>query len=203
MITSYATLQTAIQGFAQNDGANFVAKIPEFIASAEERIYNDLRIRAMEAAFSEAIASGVVAVPSGFIEWKHLYIDGAPVQKLSRESAEWIYTNYPTRSACGKPKYFAREAESIIFAPYPDSTYTVKGVYYKRLTALSDSNTTNWFIVNAPDLLKYASLCESAAFSADERLPLWEQKYQAIAMRLKLTDARESHSGSLLSMTRG
>lgn len=176
--------------------------IPDFIRMGELRIYRDLRIRAMEAALSSAIASGVVAVPSGYVAMKFAYVDGSPIQKLERKDAEWIHHNYPTRSADGKPKFFARDRDSLIFGPYPDSTYTVKGAYYKRLDALSDSNTTNWFTANAPDLLLFASLLEAADYAQDQgQVPLWQAKYDAIGSRIQREDDAEEFSGSPLAAT--
>jgi hypothetical protein len=199
MITDYATLQTSIAGFLHR--TDMTAIIQELIADAEFRIANELRIRAMEASFTGTIASGTVALPSAFLEWKHVYIDGDAAQKLERRDAEWIYTNYPTRSATGKPVFFAQEADALMFGPYPDSNYTVKGVYYQKLAALSDSNTTNWFITNAPDLLRYGALCEAAPYmQADERIGVWEQKYNQVKQRIERTERREKSSGSLLTM---
>lgn len=198
MITSYATLQTSIAGFLHRTDMTDIIK--ELIADAEFRIANELRIRAMEANYSEVIASGTVAIPSSFLEWKHLYVDGSTAQKLERRDPEWIYTNYPTRSSNGKPLYFAQESDALIFGPYPDSTYTVKGVYYKKLDALSDSNTTNWFITNAPDLLRYGALCEAAPYMQDDaRIAVWEQKYNQVKQRIERTEKREKVSGSLLT----
>jgi len=202
MITSYATLQTSIASFLHR--TDMTAIIKEFIADAEIRIANDLRIKAMEASFSEAIASGTVALPSGFLEWKFLYVDGDSAQKLERRDAEWIYTNYPSRSSGGKPVFFSREGETLIFGPYPDSTYTIKGRYYKKLDALSDSNTTNWFITNAPDLLRYAALCEAAPYiQNDARINVFESKYQMAKERIKRTERMEATSGSLLTAKAG
>ena len=105
MITDYASLQTAIAATLHRN--DLTALIPVFIADAEERIYNDIRIQAMEASYSQAIASGVVAIPAGFLEWKFLYVDGSSAHKLTRKSAEWIYTNYPTRAAEGTPVFLS------------------------------------------------------------------------------------------------
>lgn len=199
MITSYATLQSSIAGFLHR--TDMTAIIQELIADAEFRIANELRIRAMEANFSQTVASGGVTLPSAFLEWKHLYVDGDSVQKLERRDPEWIYANYPTRSSNGKPVFFAQEADALMFGPYPDSNYTVKGVYYKKLDALSDSNTTNWFITNAPDLLRYGALCEAAPYMQnDERIGVWEQKYNQVKQRIERTERREKSSGSLLTM---
>lgn len=202
MINSYATLQSSIASFLHRSDMTDIIK--ELIADAESRIANELRIRAMEASFSSAISSGVVALPSGFLEWQFLYIDDTSAQKLERKDAEWIYTNYPTRSAGGKPKFFAREGETLIFGPYPDSAYTIKGRYYKRLTALSDSNTSNWFITDAPDLLRFAALAEAEPYLInDQRVALWEGKYQATKNRLQRSEKAEAFSGSQLSVTQG
>jgi hypothetical protein len=202
MITSYATLQASIASFLHRTDMTDIIK--ELIADAETRIANELRIRAMEAAFSESISSGSVAIPAGFLEWKFLYVDDDGAQTLTRKDPEWIYTNYPERTGAGKPVFFAREGENLIFGPYPNSAYTVKGRYYKKLDALSDSNTTNWFITNAPDLLRYGALCEAAPYLMDDaRINTWEGKYQMAKKRIQKTERDESFSGSVLSARAG
>lgn len=202
MITSYSELKTSIANFLHRD--DLTSLIPEFIVDGETKIYNDLRIKAMETAFTATVSGGVVAIPSGLLEWKFLYVNSTPTQKMDRKSAEWVYQYYPTRSGQGTPKFFAQEGDNIIFAPYPNSAFEIKGVYYKRLTALSDSNTTNWFITNAPDLLRYAALIESAPYIKDlQMIQVWEQKYEAIKQRVLNTDRRESVSGSVLTVTAG
>ena len=202
MIADYASLQTAIATTLHRN--DLTALIPVFIADAEERIYNDIRIQAMEASYSQAISSGVVTIPAGFLEWKFLYVDGSSAHKLTRKSAEWIYTNYPTRAAEGTPVFFAREGGSLIFGPYPTDGLIVKGLYYKRLPALSDSNTTNWLIENAPDLLRYAALTEAAVHTRDaDAHQLFDGKTVQLVKRIQRTDDREAFSGSVLSVTRG
>ena len=199
-IDSYSTLQTAVSNRLHR--TDLTSLIPDFIALGEARIYRDLRIRCMETALSSAIASGVIAVPTGYVELKHAYIDGSPSGKLTRKNADFIYFNYPTRSADGKPKYIAREADNFIFGPYPDSAYTVKGIYYKRLDALSDSNTTNWFITNAPDILLFAALYEAADhISNDAAMMKWDQRYKQVKDRIQSENDAEEFSGSPLSMS--
>jgi hypothetical protein len=200
-ITSYATLLTEAAGWLHR-GTSLDTVLPGLVQFAEARIYRDLRIRAMETALSGTIAAGVLAVPSGYIELKHARIDGSSGNRLTRKDAEWIYANYPTRSADSQPKFIAREGESFIFGPYPDTGYTVKGSYYKRLPALSASNTTNWFITDAPELLLFATLCEAEPYLVnDPRIALWEKKYQQIKDRIQLADEQEEFSGSPLFST--
>lgn len=200
MITSYATLKTSIANFVHRD--DLTDLIPEFIADAENRIYNDLRIRAMEAAYSGTTAS--TTLPTGFLEWIFLYIDDDSEQKLSRRDAEWIYTRYPDRTGGGKPVFFAREGDGLIFGPAANATYTLAGRYYKKLTALSDSNTTNWLITDAPDLIRFAALAEASSYMEDAgKVNLYEGKYQNTKQRIERNERRESRSGSLLSTIPG
>lgn len=197
-ITDYATLKTEVAAWLHR--ADLTNEIVGLIQFGENRIYRDLRVRQMETALSGTIASGVIAVPSGYLELKNAYVNTAPVQKLERKDAEWIYAQYPTRSSDRVPRFIAREATNFIFGPYPDSTYTVKGVYYKQLAALSASNTTNWLITDAPELILFATLCEAAPFIGDDgQVGLWEKKYAQIAARIQTADNYEEFSGSPIS----
>lgn len=199
-ISTYSELQTAIINRLHR--ADLTSLVPDFIALGEARIYRDLRIRCMETALNSTIASGVIAVPSRYIELKHAYIDGTPVGKLKRKNSDFIYLNYPTRAADGKPKFIAREGENFIFGPYPDSTYTVNGIYYKRLDALSDSNATNWFTANAPDILMFAALYEAADHTGnDAAMSKWGNKYEQVKERIQSENDAEEFSGSPLSVS--
>ncbi len=196
-ITDLASLKTEVAGWLHR--TDLTAEIAGWITLAESRIYRELRVRQMETALSSAIASGVIAVPSGYVEMKYAYINGSPMMKLQRKDAEWIYEKYPTRSSDGTPRFFAREATNFIFGPYPDSGYTVKGVYYKRLAALA---TTNWLTDDCPDLILFATLCEAAPWMGnDPRIALWEKKYEQLATAVQRQDEMEEFSGSPLAMS--
>jgi hypothetical protein len=173
------------------------SSIDDLVTLGESRIFREARTKDTEAPFSTAIASGVIAVPSDYIAAKYFYVDGNPTQFLEPRSAVWIYENYPYRAPEDKPKTFARETTNFIFGPYPDSTYTIKGVYYKRLAALS-SGVHNLFL-NNPDLYLFACLAEAEVLiGKDSRIPLWEAKYQRILLSANSLDANsEMASGSL------
>ena len=200
-ITTWATLKTEVAN--QLNRTNLTDDVPFFIQLAEFRIYRELRVRQMETVLNSTMSSGQIAVPSGYRSLKFAYIDGTPVQKLERKDAEWIYHNYPTRSASSKPFYIARDGGNFIFGPYPDSAYTVKGVFYKQLDLLSDSNTSNWLITDAPDLIYFAALCEAEPWLGDDdRIAIWERKYEVVKQRVQLADNAEEFSGGPLAATR-
>lgn len=189
-VTSYSTLKTAIADWLDRDDIDSV--IEDFIDLMEARLYRDLRIRFMESSLSVTLSSGTATVPSDYLELRHAYIDGSPAQKLEVKSPDWIYGHYPQRSSDAKPGYIARDDDSFIFGPFPDSDYTLKGIYYAKPTALSTSNETNWLITHAPDLLLYGALVHSSAYiGQDERLVMWEAGYQEAFRRVTEQDDEE------------
>lgn len=191
--TTYSGLKTTLGVWlARTDAADDLnVYVDDFIDLAEERLARDVRIWGIEKALSDTIASGVIAVPSDFTELKHAYISGDPVYPLDQREAWWIYRKYPTRSSDSKPFYIAVDGGNFIFGPYPDSTYTVAGTYYKKPTALSDNNTTSEWTTYCPDLLLWACLAETAPFLKDDaRSAVWESKY---ASRLKELNRQDSH----------
>lgn len=196
-IASYSDLQSAVASWLNR--SDLTSNITDFISLGEDRIYRDLRIRAMETAWSDTLATGTVAVPNTYLELVHAYIDGSPVIPLQRVTAEVLYQKYPLRSSTGQPIFIARDAQNFIFGPYPDSNYSVIGTYYCRLPALSSTNTTNWFTANAPSILLWASLLEAEPFIMnDERLAVWQAKYDQIKENITVEDDREKRSGSPL-----
>lgn len=189
-ITNYSTLKTAIADWLDRD--DLTSQIDTFIDLCEAQIYRRLRIRAMETALSDTIASGVISVPSSYLELINAYVDGSSAEPLQLTTPNHIYQRYPTRSSQGKPLYIAREGSSFIFGPYPDSTYTIKGLYYASLTALSTSNETNWFTSNAPDLLLFGSLVAATPYIGDdERAVLWKAQYEEAIAEVTRQDRKE------------
>lgn len=199
-LNSFTTIKAAVGTWL--DRSDMAGVIPDLIAIAEARLYRELRIKALEESLSSVISSGVVSVPSDYIQMKNAYIDGK--YALQRADASYIYDRYPDRTAQGVPIYFAREADNFIFGPYPDSAYTMKGVYYKKLPALSASNETNWFTDNCPELVLFGALVEAEPYIGnDARIILWESKFASIRDTIQRNNDREEFSGSRLQTVAG
>lgn len=196
-ITTYAELKTACSNWLKRD--DLTSRIPEFITLAETRLFRELRIKAMEASFSTAITSGSITTPTSYIDLKYAYIDRSPVQWLERKPAAWIYEHYPTRSADGVPKVIARQASTFIFGPYPDSGYTVAGVYYKNIGPVSTS--AHAVFTDNPDLYLFGALLEAVPYlHNDKRAALWNAKYMDSLQRVQAMDEREDYSGSTMQI---
>ncbi|MHA1538898.1 MAG: phage adaptor protein [Alphaproteobacteria bacterium] len=201
-ISNYTDLKNAIANWLARSDLDGI--IPTLIRFGEQRIYRELRLSAMEVPLTATITEGMLSVPTDYLEIKHIYIEGTPVQPLERKTARWIYENFPNRAAEGKPRCIAREAENFIFGCFPDADYALKGIYYGKLEPLSAINEVNWFVTDAPDLLLFAALSEAESYLMnDERIMLWENKYQQVKARLALQNEQEERGGSIPCVSLG
>ncbi len=199
-ISSYAELQSAVINWLHRDG--LTTYVPDFITIGEKRIFREVRCRVMETALTGTISSGAVAVPADYLALKYAYINSSPISKLTRASASQLLSKYPLRSADGKPVQIARDGTNFIFGPYPDSNYSILGIYYAKPTIVSSS--ANALFVANPDLYLFASLCEAAPFiKNDERIPVWEAKYASIKKQLADEADQEEASGGGMAVVPG
>lgn len=199
-LASYSDLQTVIATWL--DRSDLTTYIPDFITLAEETIYRTLRVPAMEKALDLTIASGVIAVPTDYLDLKSAYLNASPTTPLERTSVENLYVNYPRAGTSGKPLYIAREGSNFVFGPYPDSNYNIKGIYYYRPAALSGTNTSNFLTTDYPSLLLFGSLVQAKGFLFDDpRIPIWDGLFRQAMAETQLAGRREKMSGSTHSMT--
>lgn len=198
-ISTYAELKSAIVDWLDVDTAALQSQVDNLIIVAERRINREVRCREMETALSATITAGVVAVPSDYMAMKFCYVNTSPRKSLERRSAEWINLNYPYQSGSGIPLYIGRNASNFIFGPYPDSGYTVNGIYFARLAAVSTSPNA-MFLAN-PDMYLMCSLAESETIlQRDNRVPMWQAKADKIIAEVNSEYKSEDESGSTLQM---
>ncbi len=200
VISSYTTLLTAVSDYlARSDISTYT---PNFVQNWEERFFRQPRNfgRWMESSLSSAIASSVVALPSGYLGLKYAYVNGSPSSRLDRLSLNQLLGKYPRGGCTGIPAYISRETTNFIFGPEPDSTYTIKGVYWAKPTLLRSfaaDAAAHWLIVNAPDLPLYGALLEAQPFLRnDSRIPIWQGMYDRAIEDYRDLFRREDVSGS-------
>lgn len=199
-ITNYGELKTAVANWLADD--SLTDRIPEFIAMAEDRAALELRIRAMETTADLTITAGTreVALPTGYVQMRRLFLSTDPVHKLEYIPPQDFWSKYHSTTT-SKPEVFTIEGENIVLGPIPDTGYTGKILHYKRFTALSDDSDTNWLISNARGILLYGALIEAAPFLGDDpRLLTWSAMYDDLVAKVRLSDKRDRHSGSELTV---
>jgi hypothetical protein len=154
----------------------------------------------METIVTDATVSGTKAydLPTGYVQMREIHLDTTPVTSLQYISPEMLYRVW-AGSSSGKPDSYSIIGDKIYFGPTPDSAYNYTMTYYKTFDALSDSNTTNWVILNAPDVYLYGALLQAEPFlQNDQRIPVWERGLRQALSDLQSQDDKDRHSGSQL-----
>jgi hypothetical protein len=163
-ISTYAELQTACANWLSR--VDLTSRMPEFIALAEAKIQRTLRVRQMEERVT-ATATEWMSLPTDYIEMRNIKITGTPNVALTLISPGHADENYT--GATGKPKFYVLEGNQIRLVPAPDAaTYTVEMIYFKKIPVLSDTNTSNWLLADAPDAYLYGTIMEALVMVQDD-----------------------------------
>jgi hypothetical protein len=198
-IDSYSTLQTAVDNWL--DRGDLSARVPEFISLAEARIARKLRVRAVEERSTTPLvaAQEYYSLPTDFLRARSVKINSNPVRVLQYKTPTQLSEVFPN-STVGDSCYYTIIGEEIQLKPSPNSTDTLEVAYFKKLPALSDSNTTNWLTANAPDLLLFGSLMEAEAYLVnDPRIGTWKGAFDTSMDEWNKQEERARFSGHALS----
>lgn len=202
-ITTYAELQTAITDTLNRSDLSSVA--PQFIELAEAGLRRDKRVRDLTCTGSLTVSQDDVSMPDDFARFAALYHDGPTYYRpIEIVSAEVLATMKARYTDSGVPRFAAiLDGNRLFFAPEPDATYTLKAPYHRKLTALSDSNTSNWLLDEHPDIYLYASLLESAPYLRDDaRLDTWGKLLERKLEELHEMNWEQQWSGNMRRQVR-
>ena len=216
MSFTLATLTTAIQNYTDNVETSFVANIPTFIQTVEERLLKAADLEDFRKNVSGTVQqfSPYLAVPSDYLSSFSLsarYDGGQAVAGITpkvfllQKDVNFIQTYTPdptdqdaTRLQTGGPLYYALfDTDNFILAPVPDVDYTMELHYFYRPQSLVNAgeNGTTWLSVNAPNAMLFGSLVEANLYMKGEPdlMQAYESRYQESIARLKdFAEAREN-----------
>ena len=145
-INNYATLVTAIENrMARTD---LTAEIPNWIREVEDILMTDqeFRIRQMEESTTGTITSNLMALPTGWLGFKDIYIVGNPNYTIRAIPLQEMRIR--DQGGSGQPYGYAVQGDNIEFFPSASDNTTVGFTYYKRIPALSEGQTSNWLLAN-------------------------------------------------------
>lgn len=213
-ISTYSELQTAVENWL--DRSDLTSRIPEFIALCEAS-YNygvmamnkrwavePLRIRAMETSGDVTISAQTASIPTGYLAARRFYLNTTDQRQLEYLPPVDFWGRYGSSSS-GEPIFYTAEADNFVFMPAPGDSYTGKLLYYKKLDALSDSNTTNWLLTNAPNAYLFGTLYEAYNFAegGQGEAENYLGRFAGVINALNAADASDRHSGAVLQMRTG
>lgn len=152
-LTSYAELKQNIQDYAKRN--DVLGKLDLFIDLAERDIWDVVRIRDMEtrATASTSTSDRFVQLPTGFIQMRQLQIT---VDDVLYDMDESTPKSLQVLDTAGCPNQYVVTSQ-LELNRISDQAYTLEMDYWKELTALSGSNTTNAVLTQHPMI--YLSRC--------------------------------------------
>jgi hypothetical protein len=200
-LTNYTDLKATVASYlGRSDLTN---QIPDFITLAELRLSRDIRTRKLLKSVTTTMTGGdpTIGLPSDFLELRDIYVEATP-----RITVTYMAPSAFSRDArvtdSGRPVFYTTLGSEFVFAPIPDTNYTVEMLYYFKPVAMSDSVASNEFMANYPDALLYATLGEAEPYLMnDARINTWAAMYDRSITRINTSDENSEYAGVPLSMS--
>ncbi len=201
-LSTYSELKSAIANWLnRTDLTDEIAD--DFIKLTEADFNAKLRIRQMEQIDTITIDSETETVPTGFIAVRSFYILLSSVKYPLEYITPHNLFEVKGGSTTARPRAYTiesdNETETFRFGPSPDTSYTGYLSYYKAISALSVSNTSNWMLANHPAVYLYGSLYHAANFLGgidQTQLGQWLQMYSTALERCENNDRQDSYGGA-------
>lgn len=187
-IASYSELLTQLARMVTFEGENPGDASPGVISTligiAENRIYRDVRTSYNMTAFgvSDTVTGNAYTLPAALKAVSSINFGKLPLDPVAPEFIQQELQFNPT----GDCKYFANQANKLIFAPAVADGTQLQGYYYAKLPALSDSTLASNALFNAAnDLFLFAVMVEAAPmYGFQDQLDLWNARYLGVVQAL-------------------
>ena len=187
---NYATLKSDILDWLRRDGEpGMMAQLDGLIRLAEDRHKwgangePGIRVRDMTDRYRATVTDKYFPLPAEFLEMRRLHLLANRAEPLILVSPQGLPDN-----GNDAPKYFAVTKELEFDT---DAGGEMEMIYYRAFTPLSDANPTNWLVENAYGCYLFGALSQASAYDInDERIPMWESKYQDAVNSVNMANER-------------
>lgn len=194
-LTTYAELITQISNWAARTDTEVTNLADDFLDMAEAEIYSRLRVAAMVTTTDYTLTTQTLALPAGFLEPISLRLVRNGFKRFDVQYQTPL--NFDQFDVPGTPTNYTITNE-IEFDCEPDAEYELAFKYYKKHTALSGSNTTNWLLANSPQTLLMGALCFLYKHIKDEdNSAAHYQQMIGLIDKLNAEDKRKRMGGNL------
>jgi len=200
-LANYSDLRSSIADWLNRD--DLTAVIKDFVALAETQMNRTIRHHKMHERANANIDSRFSALPSDWLETIRFNTTGTITNIVTASFKEIVDLRASNSDATGRPQRYGIVGSEVEVYPTPDGTYPTELLYYAKIPALSDSNTTNWLLTSSPDAYLYGSLLQAAPYlKDDERVATWAQLYGAAIETINAESEKIRNSGSLVLRVR-
>lgn len=197
LVTDYASLQAHVADTLRR--TDLTNQIKNFIQQFEASAGNDERLRKLRDRGNFSVSADGVSLPSDYYSLDSWFHDGpvyyGPIFTTSPSEISRLKT---TLGATGVPQYASLVDGRARFAPVPDQSYTTKMTYWAKVIHLSDDITSNWLLLDSPDIYLYGACLEAAPFlKHDTRLVTWSQLLEKRIEQFAATQQNRINSGNM------
>lgn len=190
---NYAELQSAILSYIEAGDPDFIANIPNFVRSVEQKIYNTIQLPATRRNVTSACQIGdkYLSAPLDFLSSFSFAVEvDGDYEYLLEKDVNFIREAFPSKTDLGVPTHYAifgpattadnppviTNELSFILGPTPDSNYPIELHYYAYPESIVTAGST-WVSENFDTVLLYGSLVEANMYIKGE--PTLTELYRA------------------------
>lgn len=201
-LNTYSALKASIASWLNR--ADLTDQIADFIAMAEAKFNRELRLNSMLQRDTTIATSNYVALPDDWLQHSSLVVTspsdyGVALDYITPEE----FNDRRKHLLPGIPASYTIINDNILLLPAPSSNATLEISYYKKIPALSDTNTSNWLLQRSPDLYLYGSLLNAEPYLMnDERVPLWAAAVSQAIEAMRMESERASRPSGALTARR-
>ena len=201
-LSTYSEIKSTVADYLNR--ADLTAVLPSFVTLAESKFNRELRTRDMLTRVQTTSDDEYVSLPTDFLQHYSLELDAAsaqpPMDYIGPQEAKVLKAQNRTASTT---YYYTVIDGAFEIIPAPGSDLDLRMVYYAKIPALSDSNTTNWLLTKSPDLYLYSALLEASPYlKDDDRVQLWAAARQQVMDAMNLESERAMRSSIQLTARR-
>jgi hypothetical protein len=180
-IGTYSELQDAVVDWATRAGDDsLIARLPNLIVLTEAVLNKTLKCMELqaEADITTTAGNALVTLPANYQRLRSvvpLTYRAPPLAQKAPEALDEEFAGAPQ----GQPQAVSAWARQLRFGPVPGAVYSLRVRYYKRIPALSVSNTTNDVLTAHPEIYLYGALLQAAPTLKDqEYTALWKSAFE-------------------------
>ena len=187
-ISTYSELKSAIASWVHR--TDLTSPIADFISLSESKFNRRLRTLHQETTFPASSPTDYeITLPTDFKAAIKLWRTTDKKELFPRSLTQVVEAQNGDYAA-----FYAINRSVLTL----DGISEIKGTYYAKITALSDSATTNWLLTAYPDLYLFAGLSEAAFYTKDTNAAaMWTERTDALIREINTAEQRVKFSGPL------
>lgn len=191
---TYDELKQHVQDYLETNETTFVANIPLFVKTVENRVYSDpeVQLPAVRKNLTGTCEVGnkYLGTPDDFLSAYSLAVFDVGTNEynyVELKDVNLIREVYPTPSHTGMPKvYGIFDHNTIMFGPTPDKAYAVELHYNYYPETLVTAGQT-WLATNFPTVMLYGVIAEGYRFQKGDaaQQKVYDDQFAQALVQLK------------------